>query len=108
MAESMNQIPSTKGQWQTGSLVTPKGKAAFIRKEQRVNDLIFPLLEEIEKKTQNPAMLYADFNGAKSDDVREAVWRLLDMGFIQITEKRMLEIKPRYSAELLKALQVSE
>lgn len=103
----MTESKMVQGEWRTGSLVTEAGRAAFARREQRVNELVIPLLEEIEKKPQNPTALYADFQGAKADDVREAVWRLLDMGFVQITEKRMLEVKPRYSADLLKLLQAS-
>jgi len=98
----MAESEMVQGEWQTGSLVTEAGKEAFVRREKRVNDLIIPVMEEIEKKPQNPTILYTSFEGAKPDDVREAVWRLLDLGFIQMTENRMFEVKPRYSAELLK------
>lgn len=77
-------------QWLTGSLVTEEGKAAFAEREARINGMIIPVHEIVKEKPIFAADLYSRFDPYQQNDVREAMWRLFDMGFIEMMENRML------------------
>lgn len=77
-------------QWLTGSLVTEAGKVAFAEREARINGMIIPVHEIVKEEPVLASDLYSKFPPEQQDDVREAVWRLFDMGFIEMMENRML------------------
>jgi hypothetical protein len=84
-----------KSEWMSCSLVTPAGRLAYNRRQTKINDLMRPVLELVEEGTKAPADLYSRFPKEDEDLVREAMWRLLDYGFVKITEDRNIAIMPK-------------
>lgn len=85
-----NTNPSGGTFYAPAHLVTEESRKAWHERELRIKALTGPVMDFIAEHSPSASTLFSSFDPRQENDVREAMWRLLDADSIELSENKTL------------------